>query len=205
MSTSEVVAQMHAAVREPLTELGFRTRRRGILTTDLDEDVLGWVGLNTATKHHPDAVEVNPVVGVRHQAVERLVAELRGERGHPYLPPTISTPLGYVMPQPRYRAWLFTADATASVASDLAAAIRDHGVPFMASGRHLDALAELARQGLGHFLEYRLPVVLLLLDRRDEALEEIARSLDALGDRSDAAAAELRAFGAEFLRRYQLS
>ena len=55
--------------------------------------------MNTASRHQAaGSVEVNPVIGIRHQAVERLVAELRHEKFHSYLPPTVSSPIGYVMP-----------------------------------------------------------------------------------------------------------
>lgn len=79
-----------------LAELGFKKRAGDVFTVDLDEDVLGWLGLNRATEHRPAGeVEINPVVGVRHQVVERIVAECRGEKFHAYQPPTVSTPLGY--------------------------------------------------------------------------------------------------------------
>src|SRR5690242_10447195 len=87
---------------------GFRKRAGQVLTAELAPDVLGWIGLNRATKHRaPGEVEINPVVGVRHQAVERLVAELLGIKFHAYVPPTVCTPLGYLLPEARFRSWLF--------------------------------------------------------------------------------------------------
>ncbi len=52
--------------------------------------MLGWLGLNRASTHDAGtAVELFPVVGVRHQGVERVVAELRGEKFHQYIPATV--------------------------------------------------------------------------------------------------------------------
>ena len=74
-----------------LAELNFRKRAGQIFTAEITDDVLGWLGLNRATRHCPAGeVEINPVVGVRHQGVERIVAECRGEKFHAYQPPTRS-------------------------------------------------------------------------------------------------------------------
>lgn len=94
------------AVRGPLAELGFRKRAGGIFTVDLEPDVLGWLGLNRASEHQPSgSFEVNPVIGLRLQRVEREVARLTSQPFHQYIPPSASSPLGYLMPEARYRAW----------------------------------------------------------------------------------------------------
>jgi hypothetical protein len=74
-------------VKALLTQLGFRKRAGEIFTIDIAEDVLGWLGFNTATEHYrAGEFEVNPVVGIRHQRVERLVNDLRGENSTPTCP-----------------------------------------------------------------------------------------------------------------------
>lgn len=72
---SGLVKDVIEAVRGPLGSLGLRKRAGAVFTMDIEDDVVGWLGLNTATEHHVGAVEVHPVVGVRHQLVERLVAQ----------------------------------------------------------------------------------------------------------------------------------
>jgi len=106
-----------------------------VFTIDLAPHVLGWLGLNRATRHRaPGEIEINPVIGVRFQEVERLVAELRGEKFHAYAPPTVSTPIGYVMPEPRYTMWLFSRERVdEDVANDMTNAIATHGIAFMCS------------------------------------------------------------------------
>ncbi|MGZ4184450.1 MAG: hypothetical protein ACXVEW_01870 [Solirubrobacteraceae bacterium] len=52
-------------LRGPLGGLGFRKRAGAIFTIELDDPVIGWLGLNAATEHQPAGqASVNPVVGV---------------------------------------------------------------------------------------------------------------------------------------------
>jgi hypothetical protein len=191
-----------ASLREPLEHLGFRKRAGEVFTVDLADQVLGWLGLNHASRHmRPGEAEVNPVIGVRHQAVERLVAELRGQKFHEYRPPTVSTPIGYVMPERRYAAWVFGPDRGAVSAAELMAAVTDYGLPFMRSLVGLPALRESIEQGLSHYGDYRLPVVLAMMGHLGDATAAMARAVDQLGDRRDPAAQQLRHFAEQFRRR----
>lgn len=189
-----------------LTKIGFKKRRGEIFTIELSKEVLGWVGLNRATKHRPAGeIEINPVIGVRHQQVERLVAELRGQKFHAYIPPTISTALGYVLPEASYRAWIFTADRARVMANEMVAAIAEHGLALMRSKVELSDLCRALEQGSRLAIEdsaiYRRPVARLLSGDARRAAEELNKSLAALGDRSDLAATYFRTFAAELQTR----
>jgi len=82
------LASLVETVRQPLAELGFRKRAGGVFTSDLGDDVLGWLGLNTASEH-VKGVEVAPVVGVRHGAWSGLSLSSAGIRTTPIgLPPS---------------------------------------------------------------------------------------------------------------------
>jgi len=188
--------------------LGFQKRAGSIFTREVAEDVLGWLGLNRASRHSPAGeFEVNPVVGIRHQGVERVVAELRGEMFHAYQPPTVSSPLGYLMPGARYRAWMVSVDAPDASVEDLTAAVTEYALPFIESGSTLRALCGLMDDGLGleHQLVYRRPVAWVLAGDRDRAAGLVEAAETDLGDRDDAAAVELRSFVAAFRSRFLLS
>jgi hypothetical protein len=198
-----LTADVVTAVKGPLAELGFKKRSGEVFTCVLESDVLGWVGLNRAYRQGEDRLEVNPVVGVRHQGVERVVAELRGQMFHPYQPPTVSTPLTYLAPAARYAPWLFDRGPTIpEVAVALVRAVAEHGVPFMRVSMTLGQLRELIERGQGfaHQLVYRQPVVLLLMGDHVGALRSLDDALAVLGDRGDVAAVEFRSF-AERLRQ----
>ncbi|HWM88899.1 MAG TPA: hypothetical protein VNO33_23775 [Kofleriaceae bacterium] len=191
---------MLALVREPLTALGLRKRSGAIFTMELAPDVIGWLGLNTASKYLPTGVvEVNPVVGVRHQTVERLIADLRGEAFHAYLPPTVSISIGYVMPERCYVGW-DVGEGRPEAVAELTAAVERHGLPYMRRLVELPALCEAVEQRQSLRPEYQLPPIRLLLGRRNQALEGLAEDVKRLGDRQDAAALELRSFAEAFAR-----
>ena len=195
-----------AAASQRLQELGFSKRAGFIFTRNLTDDVIGWLGLNTASRHAPVGVrEVNPVVGVRHQGIERMVAELRKEKFHPYIPPTVCTPLGYIMTEPRYRAWMIeTPRSDQNSIADLTSAVRQYALPFMEAHASLAGVIALieARKGYDHVLAYRRPVAWALADEVGRALSVIDAEEEELANRSDVAADELRSFIVEFRKKY---
>lgn len=197
-----IAADAVSEISDRLEKFGFERRQAaGIFTMELADGVLAWLGLNRASKRlGGDAVEFNPVVGVRHQEVERIVSELRGEKFHRFVPPTVSQPIGYVMPEQRYVAWLFERASIVVRADDLASAVEAHALPVLRPLVDLAAVLRAAdeRWGFAHQLVYRRPVIRWLLGDEAEALAALDAALDDLGDRSDAAAVELRSFGSAF-------
>ena len=147
-----------------------------VFTRQVAADVLGWVGLNRAVSRGDGLLEVNPVVGVRHQALERVVADLLGERFHDYIPPTVSVHLGYVMPEGRYRPWLFGGDVpVGDVAAEMVGAIVAYSLPFMDDHASLSAVVESmsdGRSGIAEQLAFRRPVGYLLLGEPGRAHKE---------------------------------
>lgn len=124
----------------------------------------------------------------------------------PEQPPTVSTPLGYLMPDARYRAWV-VADAAAEEAADLVDAVERFGVPFMESTSGMVALCQQldGRMGFDHQLVYRRPAAWLLAGDVDRAGALADEAEADLGKRDDAAAVELRRFVADFRRRSGVS
>ncbi len=193
------------AVAPLLINLGFRKRAGEVFTTEAAKDVLGWLGLNRATQHRPAGeVEINPVVGVRHQGVERLVAEFRGDKFHAYLPPTISSPLGHLLPEARYRAWIFSPSNADVVAADMVGAVATYGLPFIHAMSDLNALCQALdnRMGFEHQLAYRRPVAWLLAGDSVRARKMVDESVASLHSRSDLAAADFRRFAEALSRRF---
>lgn len=130
------------------------------------------------------------------------MAELRREKFHAYAPPTVSTSLGYLMPEHHYHAWLFRAEEGGDQAATMIEAVVAYALPFM---RRLTALSELCAEldrglGYGHQVVYRRPVAWMLLGDVARARQVLDDSLAKLGARSDLAAEEFRRFS-EALRQ----
>jgi hypothetical protein len=190
-----------APIAPMLLELGFKKHAGQIFTLGIDVELLGWLGLNLAREHRAAGeVEINPVVGVRHQGVERLVAELCEEQFHSYKPPTISSPLGYLLPERNYKPWIFSGFDDREPAEEMMQAIRGYGLLFMRSVVTLQNLCQRIDDGMGfsHQLIYRRPVAWLLAGDPNTAGEIIRDEITSLGDRTDLAASRFRSFAKRF-------
>ncbi len=178
-------------------EMGLR-KRAGLVFTLGDGPEIGWLGLNTASRAGDAGVLlVNPVVGVRDQAIEEWVARGRGEKPHGYVPPTFAEPLRYLVPSELRRDWILHGGAADhTVVADLMEAMQTVGMEFISVLSDLDALGR-ALGGAAvkdQQAAYRWPVALFLAGRRDAALRAAADVRAGLGGRSDLAADELRRF-----------
>jgi hypothetical protein len=195
-AVGSVVKAFSAAARDRLVRDGWR-KRAGDIFTRGDGDFIGWLGLNSATKYEP--VGINPVVGVRHQELERQVALFMGRKPHAYIPPTLSSPVGYLRPEAAYIEVKVASAADAGEAAEqVAGLVRDHGEPFIAALSGEDAvLAALER---GEYVihrahgEERLPVMYGLVGRESDARAALEAALASREGRTDAEAAAYRSF-----------
>ena len=208
VTSAGLVAEVRAVCRERLVSAGFRARSGDIFTRPVTGDVLAWLGLNRAVGRGDGLVEVNPVVGVRHQALESLVAELLGVKPHGYVPATLSSSLGYLMPGARYRPWMFGGDVPlGGVADEMVADVAGHGVPYVERRSSLPAIVESMARGEGakELTAIRLPTGYLLLGEPKYAIAALEASESALGNRQDLAAQRFRGFATAFRRRLDVS
>lgn len=174
---------------------GFKKRSGEIFTIELAEGFVGWLGLNRAK--HPQGIELNPVVGVRCQELEALLAMVLKEQPHKYVPPTVSISLGYLMPQQQYRSWVFRENTIIDSAADMTGAIVRYGIPFMESTASLvevRTLLDSPRFSSADQANYRRPLVQWLLGDQEAALQACAACCCQLGQRTDPAAEHFRQF-----------
>jgi hypothetical protein len=198
MTDLEVGAQDACAAA--LRKHGFVAKRRGVLLRPGGGGAAsGWLGLNLATWGLPDKLQVNPVVGVRHLPVERALVELAG-----WAPPipSVSRPLGYLMPDRTFRQWDFAAGGNwAAVAGDLADAVATYGQPFIEKWSDWETFSSEV-EGAGLLLDVEkfivLPIVAAIDGDRARAERLIQQELDRVGGSSDAYAKSFREFARKF-------
>ena len=189
-----------AQAQTALHSLGFQKTKDAWLLP-LGEIVSGWVGLNSVSR--PDGrVGINPVVGVRNEQIENLLKHLSENRF--VSPPSISTSLGYLMPESRYLEWLFEPDPFdyKSECQRMIGAIEVYGIPFMKSNRSLDTIVEHLqnrRYTWNESIVYRLPVACLVLGDTSTATSYVKGELVKLGARKDDAAQDYRRFADRLL------
>jgi hypothetical protein len=198
MTAISITKAAFALVQARLESLGFEKRKPAIFSSAVSDEVIGWIGLNKALRGSRDTVEVNPVVGVRNQRIEQVVAELTGDAYNDLIPPTVAGNVGYLSPTHQYQVFKFSeAGPNEEIADQLYEAIEAHGLPFMkrvADLRRLVESMQTARFGISEQLNYRIPVGLWLLADVREAKAFIAAKLSEVGTRGDLAAQRYRAF-----------
>lgn len=149
----------------------------GLYGKPVRDGVFAWLGLNTSHSGGLSGrdLEINPFMGVRHEAVETLLEDLRGPREPRFKAwnATYAVQLGYLMPEGRARAWgAGSAVQALSEFDDMAVAIQRWGLPMVLANADLEGLArtlETTRFGVPDQNRYRLVVVYLLLDRPGDA------------------------------------
>ncbi len=186
-----------------LTVLGFEQQKPGLFVLRITEDTLGWLGLNKAVRGQAGVLEINPVVGVRSQHIEKLVAELSGEPFDESVPATLAGNIGYLTPANKYRPYNLSENSAAeTVAHELVAEVSQYGLPFIRNHTEMAALVKGLRsfRFAIHFLaDYRIPVGLSLLDQLGEAEAYVKAKLAELAGQQDPAALRYKAFAGKFL------
>lgn len=196
-------SEVLSIARAELANMGFKKRTGEIFTLTLSVDVLGWVGLNR--KILPGGIlEVNPVIGVRIQAVERLIADLCGSPYHDYAPPSISGHIGY-LDIGRYSPIFISSVAESQEKfHDLVLRIRTVGLDFMKECSTYAGLAEMLAKSRFAILElarYRIPAALLLAGDLAGARSYVDERLREQSGRSDPAAKQYERFAAALIER----
>lgn len=186
-----------------LATLGFAKVKPGLFIRSQDDRFSGWLGLNRAGGS--GTLEINPVIGVRSHEVEQIVAEhlrLRGPKN--LVVPTISTSLGYLLPQGTYVPWIFREECDVEKGiEDLMDAVRLFGLPFITEFSSLSRLVDglqSSKLADADSKRLRLPVALILVGEHEKAASLLNRYLAEMGERSDDLAIEYRRFAAALRR-----
>lgn len=170
--------EVRNAIERELLSQGCSRKRRGIYSYPINAETVGFVGLNESKWRGKVRLEINPVVGVVNLTLLNLLEKLSGKSQHP-LPPQVSRPLGYLMPDPHFRNWVFTPDVeVASIARDLADNVMRYGLTWIQEYDSLERLCNALKTGRLSFSNDRsLPCALFLLGQRPEAEECLATKL----------------------------
>lgn len=197
------------AIHARMAEVGFKKHKSGILTIDLQDGVIGTLGLPTHRAPRHGAVAVDIVVGIRSDKVERLVAELSEDEYTECIPPTICTQIGYIMPDNAYCSYVFHDQGQVD---ELAVSMRDlvsrHALPFIRGASSLGRLTDLLianKYGIPFQTEYRIPVCLHLLGDDRRAAEYLQRKLMAISSRTDPASLNYKTFAKNLLKKLELA
>jgi hypothetical protein len=198
---NNLISTISGFISGGLSEAGMQKRKGDIFTLELAVGIIGWVGLNRVFMRKEKTLEINPVIGVRHQQTEELLASLLDEDFHPYVPPTISISLGYVTPERRFRSWLFKPESDQDVvAESLVSKIVEFGYPFMAEHSSLPAIIEAmeASMGVPSEIAYRLPVAYFISGDPQKSETYLANKCAELGNAANPYSLRYQTFASRF-------
>ena len=196
-SRAQVVRKL---VGTKLAGLGFKKNKDGIMLVELDHGVSGWIGLNSSSRQAPGIVDVNPLVGVSHEGLERSISNLEGDEFVPGRG-SIGTNIGYLGSKKTFGSYTFADESTFDQVSDeLVEDVKTLGLPFMRAHTSLPVLLEdmLAHRYTLHRVRYQVPVALGLLGRYAEGLSFLEAELVKCASMTDPATERFRSFADRF-------
>jgi len=190
-------------LKDRLVANEYRKAKLGIFIKSGGPGLLMWLGLNRAKRS--GLVEINPVVGIRHQDVEALVAELNGEKADQVVPATAAMNVGYLTQADRYQAFLFgEGRPDDEVASELTDAVLSAGRRFLYENEDLTGLINTlstSKRLNPEQTAYRLPVALFLAERVDEAAQALDAKVGQIASKADPASLRYMAFAGRLKER----
>lgn len=192
------VQEVHKSVGEAMIRAGFTsTPFAGVYSYPLSWGS-GWAGM-TAARNADASVDVFPKVGFRCDDVEDIVALI--DHREPQPSPTVSVLVGYLLgdADPNFGRRFRARPPEAEAADELARATLEAGSDYWS--RFSDFATVISAVEASRPWEYaqrKLPVLLALAGRDEDARAFVGRELERTHHRADAAAAAFREYAERF-------
>lgn len=176
MKRQNTRAVAHKKLVPMMQEIGFRKRKEGIYTRELVDNFIGWLGLPDVVSK--GVIAFSPIVGIRHQEIERLRCMFYGDNFHGYIPPHSRISLGYLLPDNSWREWSFSEDSSVNEIDDLVESIESYALPFMDKYSKIELFEDMMASYSGALAADQreiYPIVKLLRGNLDGAIEILNR------------------------------
>ena len=161
------------------------------------------VGLNEATRPGEKIYKVNPVMGLINTKVEDLIHYCKDDWSIKPYSPTIVKSIGYLTPKNTYMRWEIKKPRQINKeVNNLLKYITRYGIPWMEKMSDRDELlnALKAREGIPGYFIYRIPALLVIMGKKDEALFYAESFYQQLKKSNKTVFDEYKNFYAEFLK-----
>jgi hypothetical protein len=176
-------------IRAQLQAAGFSYRGRSWYEKPLGSGATAIVTLAPNTHRGDQAVYINPSLGIRHEQLEQLLAQLSRTEPGKFTPATIGTSLGYATPARKHIMYSFTpGDEFSDKVKGLVQAISKDGLTWMQKNQSIDAIYD----GLAAFrfadrdaARFRIPLVHYLRGDYESACVSARRGLEDIGNNQD--------------------
>ena len=165
-------------LEEKLLEFGFEKKMLNTFVRQLDDNRIQNIGFTFANCGQKYSFYLNPVIGVAYKNVNRLAAQLNNAlpfKYPEYVYATISTPLGYLMPENTFKEWKFSnPEDVEKEANSMADAIIEYGLPYLNEFSDEDNLVyglECDKFHIGEVKYDLLPIFYYLRGNNERALQ----------------------------------
>jgi hypothetical protein len=198
----QLITEIENNVANDLARFGFGQNGQ-MATLSVKQDFLGLVGLNIASHRSDGLVGVIPMVLLECLPLAAAVNRLTGRKAGNQQP-SLSTALGYLMPENRFLEWLFDPkeELSRSEVTRMCHAIERYGVPFLNENASLERIIKSLEQYTFSFKDvamYHLPVAYQLEGEREKARKYVNVQIEELKGRDDLDAREYSVFANKFL------
>ncbi|GMO57617.1 MAG: hypothetical protein Ta2G_17400 [Termitinemataceae bacterium] len=187
-----------SAIENMLQKYGFK-KKKGIHIKTLTETTVAWIGLNKAS--FKNYLAINMVVGLRFQDVEKAMYEYLGEIDNGVFPPTFGDNIGYTNGNHYYEVVFQSDDEIAYRVMDMENALVQFGIPFFEKYSTLESIESVLKtnkHGIPEYNAYRLPIVLNMLNKKQDAIDCVNARLEEISSSTDAADERYRVFAHNF-------
>jgi hypothetical protein len=200
-------AEIMATIESHCAKLGFQRRASVYFTRSLNADTIGVLAF---VPNKDEQILVVPSVAVRYQPLERFVAELTGDKFHPYLSGTLACPLGHVPPLQELLWFYFAADEDPTPKlRKMFGIVEQTAIPWMEQHQDLDSFIEDLQSGYRFTnrdsLRLRLPAAYYLRRDFDRARSLVLQGLNEVGHKDGPGPDKYRAFAEALLTRLPMA
>ncbi|MCM1501410.1 MAG: hypothetical protein NC115_01930 [Bacteroidales bacterium] len=186
--------EIDIALKVKLEYQGYK-KRNGSYFKYLSDGVSSYVFITYSSFSYHDYVCIHPYVGVRYDAVEQILNKL-GQNEKKYFLPTLSCPIGYLMPENTWIEWLYDRRVTYNhvnrvglpdrnfgqydaCADDICKAIEEYGTLYFEQYSKIENLISVIEDmgiGSGYAVSIiRLPILYYIVGRKDLGLKYISK------------------------------
>jgi len=197
------VQQISAGLKEGLAECGFAAKRDQLILT-VNAEIVGTVSLNIASHRSDGLVGVAPIIGIESVSIRSMLGELiKLKHGAPQ--PSLTSAIGYLMPEARFLEWLFDPKEPVDQRGELVRmcmAIKQYGMEFLRERGSIEEIVRCLETLRFSFKEraiYHLPVAYRVTGAEERARDYVHRGLLEMEGRSDVASQDYRGFAKKFL------
>ncbi len=170
--------EIEREMRARIEAMGF-IKRGPVFEKELGVGFRAVIGFNR-DRLRDGRVGINPVLGVScHVVYKHLCVYLNATLDRADI---VSSPLGYLTPDARYRDWHVTlGEHNQGVLDEMFDAIRQYGFPFYEAFHSIDAMIEaieLKTCWHPHWAPYAYPIMLVMKRRLDDAVKYVEAERD---------------------------